>query len=43
MRKKLLQNTLFAIVAVWAMYMAHSQFTAPDLSDTVASAEWGRR
>jgi hypothetical protein len=43
MRKKLLQNTLFAAVAAWALYLAHAQFTAPDLSNTLASAEWVRR
>ncbi len=25
MRKKLLQNTLFAAIAAWALYLAHTQ------------------
>jgi hypothetical protein len=31
MRKKLLQNTLFAAMAAWALYLAQSQ-TVPELS-----------
>lgn len=31
MRKKLLQNTLFAAMAAWALYMAQSQ-TVPEMS-----------
>jgi hypothetical protein len=43
MRKKLLQNSLFAAVAALALYTAHAQFSSPDLSNTLASAEWVRR
>lgn len=43
MRKKLLQNTLFAAIAAWTLYIAHAQFTSPDASDTLASAAWVQR
>lgn len=43
MRKKKLQNALFAALAACALYVAHAQFTAPDASAMVASAEWVQR
>lgn len=40
MRKKLLQNTLFAAMAAWALYLAHTQADAAPGDSIVASATY---
>jgi hypothetical protein len=39
MRKKLLQNTLFAAMAAWALYLAHTQ-TGSDQAMSQEVAMW---
>jgi hypothetical protein len=44
MRKKLLQNTLFAAMAAWALYSVQVQAQASEAEPLVASAApWGQR
>ena len=44
MRKKLLQNTLFAAMAAWALYLAQTQ-AGPDLamSDAISMSHLAQR
>ncbi len=42
MRKKLLQNTLFAAMSAWALYLAHAQ-PEPAMAATVSVSYLAQR